>query len=112
MLRKGKEKSGCSLNMFHFDEDFRECESQEEILKMQKYFESIKTTSLINDSWMCAPSCSNKNYKVVEIVEEPITWKTDWISEVFVKLKSESGIEKKTKYYTYEKVIRPEDVKN
>ena len=79
--------------------------------KMQKYFESIKTTSLINDSWMCAPSCSNKNYKVVEIVEEPITWKTDWISEVFVKLKSESGIEKKTKYYTYEKVIRHEDVK-
>lgn len=53
-------------------------------------------------SSVCPLTCSNKEYKVVEVIEKPITWHTPWVSEVFIYFKSEK-YEKKTEYYTYDK---------
>ena len=82
MLERGKKKVGCSLNIFNVDEHYKECETREEIFEMEEYWRLIQKSSFKNTSVYCLPSCSYKNFKVIEIVEEPITWRTEWVSEV------------------------------
>ena len=74
---------GCSPNFF-VKSNFPTCTTMRELRDIQMIFRKIKTltsTQFAKETG-CLFQCSKIRYKVKEVKEEDITWKTDWISEV------------------------------
>ena len=78
------ENVGCSLNWLKNDKSKPSCANISDVKKTQTYFEDVKKHSFeyYDKSLGCHVPCSNIIYKVVDIVETPITWYTPWVSEV------------------------------
>ena len=79
--------TGCYIKLLEndgFHSNLSQCENVHELHKMQDELLKIKTSSY-NDlkyGYGCYLPCSKKNLKIVKVVEEPIIWHTEWISEV------------------------------
>ena len=82
ILNYGMKKVGCSLNIFKNSSIFPPCTTQEDVRNTQKYFLSIKDNSWKDLVSTCLSACTEKQYQVVKVIENPIIWKTPWVSEV------------------------------
>ena len=74
---------GCSPNFF-VKSTFPTCTTMRELRDIQRILRKIKnlSSSQFARETGCLFQCSKIRYKVKELKEEDLTWKTDWISEV------------------------------
>ena len=74
---------GCSLNLF-VNSSFPTCTTIQELRQIQSILRKMKnlSSSQFASETGCLFKCSKIRYKIKEVKEEDLTWKTEWISEV------------------------------
>ena len=83
------EKVGCSLNWFRkTTAKVPTSTNFTHVKQTQKYFEDLQREPFGSyvENLGCQMPCSNSIYKVVDVIETPITWYTPWLSEVNIDI--------------------------
>ena len=77
------QKVGCSLNWF-VQTPFPTCATLDEMKQIQRHLRRMKnlSSSQFPAETGCLVQCSKLHYKLKDVSETDITWRTDWVSEV------------------------------
>lgn len=77
------QKVGCSLNWF-VQTPFPTCATLDEMKQIQRLLRRMKnlSSSQFPAETGCLVQCSKLHYKLKDVSETDITWRTDWVSEV------------------------------